>query len=82
VKLCSMFNLFRSGAFSIVHAGTDLETGDEVAIKTIEKKFMDRQTSAMLAREIEISKRVDHEHVLKLLAIYETQSSLHLVTEL
>jgi len=70
------------GGFSIVKEGTDRVTGEKVAIKFIEKKFVDQEELKLLGREIDIMKKVQHKNVLKLVEIYETDNHLSLVMEL
>jgi len=70
------------GAFSVVKKGVNKKTGEEIAIKFIEKKFVDKQDLMLLAREIDIMKRVDHPNVLKLKEVFETDDTIALVMEL
>lgn len=70
------------GAFSVVKKGSHKKSGDEVAIKFIEKKFVDKQDLMLLAREIDIMKKVDHPNVLKLKEVFETDETIALVMEL
>jgi calcium/calmodulin-dependent protein kinase I len=70
------------GAFSIVKRGVNRKTAEEVAIKFIEKKFVDKQDLMLLAREIDIMKKVDHANVLKLKEVFETDETIALVMEL
>jgi len=70
------------GAFSVVKKGVHKHTQDEVAIKFIEKKFVDKQDLMLLAREIDIMKKVDHANVLKLKEVFETSDTIALVMEL
>jgi calcium/calmodulin-dependent protein kinase I len=70
------------GAFSVVKKGVHKKTSDEVAIKFIEKKFVDKQDLMLLAREIDIMKKVDHPNVLKLKEVFETDETIALVMEL
>jgi len=68
------------GAFSIVREATRKETGEKVAIKSINTRFIKNK---LLMREIEIMKKVgDHPNILKLYEVYETAKHLHLVLEL
>lgn len=53
------------GAFSVVKNGRDKRTNEKVAIKFIEKKFVDKQDLVLLAREIDIMKKVHHPNVKK-----------------
>jgi len=70
------------GAFSVVRRGVNKKSGEEVAIKFIEKKFVDKQDLMLLAREIDIMKKVDHPNVLKLKEVFETDDTIALVMEL
>ncbi|KYR03122.1 putative protein serine/threonine kinase [Tieghemostelium lacteum] len=68
------------GAFSVVREATHRESGEKVAIKSINTKFIKNK---LLLREIEIMKKVgDHPNILKLYEVYETTRHLHLVLEL
>jgi len=70
------------GAFSVVKKAKNRKTGKEVAIKFIEKKFVDKQDLVLLGREIDIMKQLDHPHVLKLFEVFETDEIIALVMEL
>ncbi|EFA82250.1 putative protein serine/threonine kinase [Heterostelium album PN500] len=68
------------GAFSVVRMATHQVTGEKVAIKSINTKFIKNK---LLMREIEIMKKLgDHPNILKLYEVYETKKQLHLVLEL
>jgi serine/threonine protein kinase len=70
------------GAFSIVKKARSKKDGEEVAIKFIEKKFVDKQDLMLLAREIDIMKKVGHDNVLRLKEVFETDDMIALVMEL
>jgi len=70
------------GTFSIVKEGTSKKTGEKVALKFIDKKYVDKEDLLLLTREIDIMKKVNHENVLSLKEIYETENQLSLVMEL
>lgn len=70
------------GGFSVVRAGKDKRNGEQVAIKFIEKKFVDQEELKLLEREIDIMKKVQHRNVLRLFEIYDTEQHLSLVMEL
>jgi len=70
------------GTFSIVREGIHRETKQKYALKFIDKKYVDREDMLLLTREIDIMKKVDHENVLSLKEIFETQKQLALVMEL
>jgi serine/threonine protein kinase len=46
-----------------VKKGKNKKSGKEVAIKFIEKKFVDKQDLVLLGREIDIMKQLDHPNV-------------------
>jgi calcium/calmodulin-dependent protein kinase I len=70
------------GAFSIVKVATHRQTGKRWAVKFIEKKFVDKQDLLLLAREIDIMKKVHHANVLTLKEVFETEDTIALVMEL
>jgi len=70
------------GAFSVVKKSKHKRTGTEVAIKFIEKKYVDKTDLVLLGREIDIMKKVNHPNVLKLQEVYETDELIALVMEL
>jgi len=70
------------GAFSVVKKAKVKKTGQEFAIKFIEKKFVDKQDLVLLGREIDIMKQVTHANVLRLEEVYETDELIALVMEL
>jgi len=70
------------GAFSVVKKGKNKKSGKEVAIKFIEKKFVDKQDLVLLGREIDIMKQLDHPNVLKLFEVFETDEIIALIMEL
>jgi len=70
------------GAFSIVRKARNRKTGNLCAIKFIEKKFVDKQDLMLLAREIDIMKKVQYPNVLQLKEVFETDDVIALVMEL
>jgi len=70
------------GAFSIVKSAKNRKTGRIWAIKFIDKKFVDKSDLMLLAREIDIMKKVEHPNVLRLNQVYETSDQLALVMQL
>lgn len=70
------------GGFSIVKEGKDKSSGEKVAIKFIEKRYVEKDELILLSREIDIMKKVQHRNILRLYEIYETESHLSLVMEL
>jgi len=70
-----------NGNFSIVRLAVRKEDGKEFAVKVIEKKRVG-QKKDMLETEVEILKQVNHPHVVKMEAMFETPTHLYLVMEL
>lgn len=53
-----------------------------VAVKVIDKKiFSNTYNVKSIQSEIDIMKKVDHENVVKLLDVYQTNNNMYIVTE-
>eukprot|EP01105_Mastigella_eilhardi_P022488 TRINITY_DN5531_c0_g1_i2.p1 TRINITY_DN5531_c0_g1~~TRINITY_DN5531_c0_g1_i2.p1 ORF type:complete len:353 (+),score=121.94 TRINITY_DN5531_c0_g1_i2:91-1149(+) len=70
------------GGFAVVKSAKEKRTGVAVAIKFIEKQYVDPNELNCLSREIEIMKRVHHENVLHLIDIFESPTHICMVMEL
>eukprot|EP01061_Rhynchopus_euleeides_P011322 TRINITY_DN20895_c0_g3_i3.p1 TRINITY_DN20895_c0_g3~~TRINITY_DN20895_c0_g3_i3.p1 ORF type:complete len:236 (+),score=86.05 TRINITY_DN20895_c0_g3_i3:281-988(+) len=71
-----------SGAFSKVKLGIDTETAKNYAIKIIDKEQLQREhMEEQLKREIAVMKLLDHENVVKLYEVLQTQRHIYLVLE-
>jgi len=70
------------GGFSIVKRGKNKKTGDEVAVKCINKKNLKKDELQLLTREISIMQKLRHRSIIQLIDIFETPSELFLVLEL
>jgi len=70
------------GGFSIVREAVNRVNKERVAVKFIEKKFVDQEELKLLQREIDIMARVQHRNVLRLFEIFDTPQQLSLVMEL
>jgi len=70
-----------SGNFSIVKLGVNRKTGEEVAVKIIEKKRVGTKKD-MLQTEIDILQKVHHPNVVQLKELFETSTHIYLVMEL
>ncbi|KAG5185335.1 calcium-dependent protein kinase [Tribonema minus] len=68
------------GHYGVVRRCRDRTTGEAYAVKTIKKSRVSRIES--LKREIEILRRVRHPNIIALVAVYEDDRYIHLVTEL
>jgi len=70
------------GGFSIVYHAERKKSGEEFAVKKIEKKKVEGDDIKLLRREIQIMKKLDHPNILKLYEVYEDDDSFYLVMEL
>jgi serine/threonine protein kinase len=69
------------GAFGQVFKGTDVKTGEVVAIKEISLSGMspDRLKDIML--EIDLLKNLDHENIVKYIGFHKSRSQLFIILE-
>jgi calcium/calmodulin-dependent protein kinase I len=70
-----------SGAFSVVRKAVDKETGEEVAVKVIDKKRAG-QKKEMLETEVAILQKVHHPNIVELKCMFENSTQIYLVMEL
>jgi 5'-AMP-activated protein kinase, catalytic alpha subunit len=71
------------GTFGKVKLGTHILTGEQVAIKILEKsKIKDKSDVERVTREIHILKIMRHPHIVQLYEIIETPSQLYLIMEI
>lgn len=77
--------LLGQGAYAVVYRCIHRATGNEFALKIIDKKKFavsgPTRTNALLA-EVHILSRLSHPHIIKLVDAYETNAYLYLVLEL
>jgi len=73
--------LLGEGAFAKVYRGTHQKSGEQVAIKVIDKSTVGNEVSSLVA-EVDILKKVKHKYVIELKDLYETKQELFIVTEL
>lgn len=79
----SVLDLVGKGGFACVYRAKSKHNGQEVAIKMIDKKFM--QAAGMVARvrnEVEIHSRLKHPAVLELYNYFEDANYVYLVVEM
>lgn len=68
------------GAFSTVRAAVNKKTGEKVAVKIVQKKFIKKD---LIDREIDVMRSIDpHPSLLKLYETFDTERNLYLVLEL
>jgi len=70
------------GGFSIVKRGTSKETKEPVAIKIIEKKTPGEEELQLLHREIDIMRKLHHQHIIALYDVFEDEERIYLILEL
>jgi len=70
------------GTFGKVKLGTHILTGEQVAVKVLEKeRIVDVADVERVAREIHILKLIRHPHIIQLYEIIETPRQLYLIME-
>jgi len=70
------------GAFGKVTLGIHKLTGKEVAIKTIDKEYMqDEFSKRKVFQEVYLLKKIKHSNVIRLLEVFESNKHLLMVME-
>jgi len=69
------------GAFSVVKEGIRKEDKKKYAIKCIAKKQIDKKELALLEREIDIMKKLQHPNIIQLMEVIDSPDTLYLVIE-
>jgi len=69
------------GAFSVVKEGIRKEDRKKYAIKCIAKKQIDKKELALLEREIDIMKKLQHPNIIQLMEVIDSPDTLYLVIE-
>jgi len=69
------------GAFSVVKEGIRKATGKKYAVKCISKKLIDKKEMALLEREIDIMKKLQHPNIIQLMEVVDEPETLYLVLE-
>lgn len=85
VKIESVYQFKKdlgSGAFSVVKLAENRKTGEQFAVKVVDKVAVGREKKEMLEREIDILSRIQHPGIVSVLEIYEADKYLYLVMEL
>jgi len=70
------------GAFSIVYLTTQKATGQQYAVKVINKKDLGKDYEKNLKMEVDILKKVNHPNIIALKELFDTPDKLYLVMEL
>uniref|UniRef100_A0A0A1XES8 non-specific serine/threonine protein kinase n=1 Tax=Zeugodacus cucurbitae TaxID=28588 RepID=A0A0A1XES8_ZEUCU len=69
------------GNFAVVKLARHRITKNEVAIKIIDKSQLDSVNLQKVYREVEIMKRLNHPHIIKLYQVMETKNMIYIVSE-
>lgn len=76
-------NTLGQGTFGKVKLATNTETGQQVAIKILDKEKIQKQNmGAQIKKEISIMKMVKHAHVVQLYEVLASRSKIFIVLEL
>ncbi|KNC85222.1 CAMK/CAMKL/MARK protein kinase, variant [Sphaeroforma arctica JP610] len=69
------------GRFSSVMLARHLFTGQQVAVKMVEKKYLDENELNTLMREVGILKQLNHPNIVRLFEVIITSETIYLVQE-
>jgi len=75
-------NILGKGAFGKVKLATLKANGEKRAVKIIDKLSLEDTERVRLKYEIDILKNLNHPNIVRLYEIFESKSSIFLVTEL
>ena len=75
-------NCFFRGAFSIVYLATQRASGQQYAVKVINKKDLGKDYEKNLKMEVDILKKVNHPNIIALKELFDTPDKLYLIMEL
>ena len=72
------------GAFASVYLAARISDGKHFAIKAFSKKDLNNQKKGLsaLMNEIDILKKLDHQFILQMQGVYESENSIYLALEL
>jgi serine/threonine protein kinase len=76
-----VITLTHSGAFSEVKRAIQRKTGESYAIKVIDRHKCAGKEN-MIQSEISILKKVQHENIIQLYELFETETKIYLVMQL
>ena len=75
-------NILGKGAMGKVKRATVKSSGEQRAVKMIDKLNLDEAGRVRLKYEIDILKNLNHPNILRLYEVYENKNNIFLVTEL
>jgi len=70
------------GAFSIVYLAAQKASGQQFAVKVINKKDLGKDYEKNLKMEVDILKKVNHPNIIALKELFDTPDKLYLIMEL
>jgi len=71
-----------AGSFGVVRLATNKSTGEEVAVKIIDRKGLQEDDEVALRTEVQILSEVDHPNVVKMIEVFDEEEFLYIVLEL
>ncbi|CAG9329859.1 unnamed protein product [Blepharisma stoltei] len=71
-----------NGSFGRVYKALHISTGIYRAVKAISKRHLDADDQALLLKEVEILKSLDHPNILKIFEVIEDNNTFYIITEL
>lgn len=84
-KIAGLYDLgdtLGRGHFAVVKLAKHVFTGEQVAVKVIDKTKLDEVSRAHLFQEVRCMKLVQHPNVVRLYEVIDTQTKLYLILEL
>lgn len=84
-KKYSIGDVLGTGNFAVVKFGVEKESGKKVAIKVIDKKRFIAQAASRrdkIMEEVTILQRLDHQNIIRIYDVFDTDKALYLVLEL
>lgn len=69
------------GAYGQVFKGTDLRTGEPVAVKRVSLVGMSHEALQDIMSEIDLLKNLNHKNIVKYIGSYKTRSHLYIILE-
>lgn len=84
-KIAGLYDLgdtLGRGHFAVVKLAKHVFTGEQVAVKVIDKTKLDDVSRAHLFQEVRCMKLVQHPNVVRLYDVIDTQTKLYLILEL
>lgn len=71
-----------AGSFGVVRYAVNKLTGQEVAVKIIDRKDLGEDEEVALKTEVEILSNLDHPNVVKMFEVFEEEDYLYIILEL